>query len=189
MRKLNLQDCGLPSEHIVTLLKWLETSANIEQLYLGDNQIKGDAIDAAYSLLIAVKTLTHFDIGAKSLTDGEVARLSEALVINKTLTYLDLSCSSCQDKGSKSLCDALKYNQKLKELRLMDTMITRTNYFQDLFQTNKTLMRLVLSSQILNASKVFDLQQEVPERSILYESCRFVWGTDGIDFHSRQRTP
>ena len=162
-------------ENLDEIIKELETSTVLREVYLSNNQITladgrftaalasntslrtirlhsnkiGD--EGVQSLCAALKvntTLTRINLGGCQISNVGANFLAEALMLNIRLENLNLTGNKIGDEGAQSLAMSLKVNNTLTSISLDTNQISTVGakFFADALMVNTSLVTINLSS-------------------------------------------
>ncbi|XP_064418125.1 leucine-rich repeat-containing protein 31 [Latimeria chalumnae] len=131
---LNLQMCGLKQDGIRALGAAFQSVFELKKLNLSCNKEAGGGFKEAAAQLVNLKQLRVLDLRQCSVTDADMAALTQVIPLLSSLQVLDLSSNRNIGGSSQPLFSRLRFLPKLKSVLINNCALTESS-FQALTET------------------------------------------------------
>nr|XP_014342003.1 PREDICTED: leucine-rich repeat-containing protein 31 [Latimeria chalumnae] len=125
---LNLQMCGLKQDGIRALGAAFQSVFELKKLNLSCNKEAGGGFKEAAAQLVNLKQLRVLDLRQCSVTDADMAALTQVIPLLSSLQVLDLSSNRNIGGSSQPLFSRLRFLPKLKSVLINNCALTESSF-------------------------------------------------------------
>jgi hypothetical protein len=142
-------------------LQALSVNRSLKELYLNDNEIGDDGVEALAASVKNHESLSVIDLSGNKMSDKGAAALASAIPNSHELDSLMLSRNSINDEGAAALASLLEHNPTICRVQLQGNNISDKGVaaLAQALKANKSVTELDLSSNNVGNAGALEIRK------------------------------